>query len=1008
MIKDGGKEMKKNLLMTIALIGGLFLFATSCVKETNDNDQIRPIGGAIVFSAATGYDNGVETRTEYTGDMKTVTGYTNPFERIDWVANDQLTVYYRRGTGSFSNAGYKITGSNTVQNEITKASTVAIGDELLWADGSGAHKFYGMYPRNGFQGNNSAVLNENHVQGMIPAAQNITGTQKTQEGIAKYMPDMKYAYMVCYQELAEKSSDNTVTLPFRPAMTAFEFRFKLATGNSPVTVKSFKMTSASTDLTGNFAFDITGKDNTERATIGTVTKTNTGREITVSFGASGVQLNSTDILDFTVFALPVNQSGLTVEFTFAATETGAADYTQKLDLKHSGSWVTFDACKKYVITNSNVPGEVWDYFIDPIDDKVAYGHNPVTATNVFTYNVYSYKVKRGTTTKVPVPWHLEYQNGSSWTTTNPSSDFTAATTATGAGSNGTTFQSGYSTITTTATGTTTGDASDATRAALASATPRGTASDYFDLSMHPCYGNKDATTSQNTANCYIVSAPGYYKFPLVYGNAIKNGADNVISYAPESVTHIYQNYKNESHLIYQANFHNAINENITSPYILTDLGSYGTVSDLDVAIIWQDVPTGYEIIPYSNPTIEGTGSSAYIKFSITAEDIQQGNIVIALRGKVAGHLATKEILWSWHIWVTEKDLAPVTVYHAVNGSSEMAQYNLGWTDKTNAQSTKYTDRILNLRVVQNDGPNKTEEFTFKQIGDATYTPDNIGSNAFYQWGRKDPFLTAASANQNKSCSTGEGYTITSDNVHLVQQELPSSGDPDFGYGIRNPYKMIKNSYTSGWVGGPTHVGGTDAQRQNSSIAYNLWSAYVRGQHDKTNYGGAKAKTVYDPCPPGFEVPSKNAFMGFAGYTGTTEAPNTLGAWRGSAQNDGVQFYRNGASGATIYLPFCGARGYDRTEIYDVSITAYYWTDAPDKSDYAGTGDHNGWRMSKLLYFTRNAQDGEKINAHYDLYKGAAYAIRPVLESVQRVNTGVTTGGMDGNTYDFNDDWTINQ
>ena len=522
--------------------------------------------------------------------------------------------------------------------------------------------------------------------------------------------------------------------------------------------------------------------------------------------------------------------------------------------------------------------------------------------------------------------------------------------------------------------------------------------------MHPCYGNKDATTSQNTANCYIVSAPGYYKFPLVYGNAIKNGADNVISYAPESMTHIYQNYKSESHLIYQASFHNAINENITSPYILTDLGNYGTVSDLDVAIIWQDVPTGSEIIPFGNPTFDNANNPQYIQFSISADDIQQGNVIIALRGKVAGHLSTKEILWSWHIWVTEKDLAPVTVNHARNGSSEMAQYNLGWTDKTNAQSTKYDDRIMNLKVVQDEGPNKTEEFTFRQIGDATYTPNNVGSNAFYQWGRKDPFLTAASANENKQCSVGTGYTITSDNTHLVQESISSSGDPDFGYGIRHPYIMLKNDYTTGWVGGATHVGGTDAQRQNSSIAYNLWSAYVRGQHDKTEYGGAKAKTVYDPCPPGFEVPSKNAFMGFAGYVGATDAPNMLVAIAGTNATDGFNFYRNGSSGATIYLPFCGARGYERTEIYDVTNTGYYWTDAPDVSTYPGPGggsDHTGWRMSKNVYFNK---DDRQINAHYDLYKGAAYAIRPVLESVQRVNSDVTTGGMEGNTYDFNDGW----
>ncbi len=982
--------MKKNSFLAFALIGSLALLFTACEKEIT-NDPLHLVGTPIVFSASTSYDNGVETKAEYSGDL---VGTSPKTERIEWRTNDPIKIIY----GSTASA-YTVTGNGSQDGKESHAGIS--GGSLVWASAS-PHKFYARYP-NTTPGDITAA---GKFSGTIPASQSVnTSNTITVGGVTKYQPNTKdYGYMFGFLSLSEPAV--SVELPFKPAFTTLEFKLKRKDTEADKKIKTIQVSTADavtdgTPLTGAFEFTI--PDALTLPASNQITTSSTGQTITLDFSGftgGGVSVPTDNYLDFSVLALPVNQKYVKVVFTYTD------NTVKKLSLKDpSGNWYEFIGGKKYIITNESVPGgEVWDYYIDPIPDKVTYGHNPVTATDVLTYDVYSYKVKRGTTTKVPVPWHLEYQNGSSWGTTVPS-PFTAST-ASGAGSDGTTFQSGYSTITTAATGSTTGDASDATRAVLASATPRGTSSNYFDLSMHPCYGNKDATTSQNTANCYIVSAPGYYKFPLVYGNAIKNGADNVISYAPESVTHIYQNYKNESHLVYQANFHNAINENITSPYILTDLAHYGSVSDLDVAIIWQDVPTGYEIIPYSNPTIEGTGSSAYIKFSITAEDIQQGNIVIALRGKVAGHLATKEILWSWHIWVTEKDLAPVTVYHAVNGTSEMAQYNLGWTDKTSAQSTKYPDRIMNLRVVQNEGPGNTEEFTFKQIGDATYTPDNIGSNAFYQWGRKDPFLTAASANQNKPCSTGEGYTITSDNTHLVQGELSDSGDPDFGYGIRHPYMMLKNRWSSGWVAGSGHVGTgyTDAQRQNSSIAYNLWSAYVRGQHDKTNYGGAKAKTVYDPCPPGFEVPSKNAFMGFVGRTGSVEAPNDVTLPRkGTAGSDGFNFYRNGANGATIYIPYCGARGYERTEIYDVANTGYYWTDAPDKSDYAGTGDHNGWRMSKLLYF----ESGGNINAHYDLYKGAAYAIRPVLESVQRVNTDVTTGGMEGNQYDFNDGWTIN-
>ena len=63
--------------------------------------------------------------------------------------------------------------------------------------------------------------------------------------------------------------------------------------------------------------------------------------------------------------------------------------------------------------------------------------------------------------------------------------------------------------------------------------------DYLaDLKNRAYLGNPDAphdlsydyNGQMNTANCYVVTHPGYYKLPLVYGNAIKNGAPNAIAY----------------------------------------------------------------------------------------------------------------------------------------------------------------------------------------------------------------------------------------------------------------------------------------------------------------------------------------------------------------------------------------------------------------------------------------------------------------------------------------------
>lgn len=1000
--------MKHNLILTASLLGGIVLLA-GCVKEKSNDDIYRPAGSEIVFGAATEYVNGDGTRTEYSGSD--VNSGAATYERINWVSSDDMKIYYAIDGTNAQNAVYNVDGAGNADGKDSRVGiSASTSTKLTWGSASNNHRFRAVYPA-------SASFDGTNVGGSIPAAQAVTlNNAQSNSTQRRYLPDMSHAYMVSQLTVPANSTTSRVDLPFTPAMTAFQFRFKVPSTYENTLISSIVLSTEAvnghtTPLAGNFSFAITG----EVANVGadwTKTEaasnlTSTSNSITLTFGGN-VDLKKTDYLDFTILALPIPITGLSVTVNYVG-----GDH-KTLKLKKSGSWVSFDACKKYVITNDNVPGgEIWDYYIDPIPNRIAYGHNAITATNVFDYDVYSYKVKRGTTTKVPVSWHMEYSTdkGSSWSETWPATtEYSMLTTVTGAGSNGATYQSGNSTLPNASTGETTGEAEDATRAALATATPRGTESNPFDLSIHPCYGNKDATYSQTTANCYIVSAPGYYKFPLVYGNARKNGQDNVVAYAPESVLGLYNSYKSEAHVLYLTTFKNALNQDITSPYILSDLSS---ASGLNAAVIWQDVPEGSEIIKYDAVGIEGSGTNAYITFYISADDIRQGNIVIALRGNAGDLTGNDNILWSWHIWVTEKDilnpmgangspLPTAVVSHYPSGSTTtMARFNLGWTDKTNASSTKWPDRRLDIKIVQDD-PNGTScEFYFRQVGDSKHVDSNIGSNLFYQWGRKDPMIPAASNDSNKSMSTGT-YMDGSIERHYVL-ELSDHKSPnlssiqantmDYGTPIRNPHIMYKNTVTTGWVGGPsniTHSNGTprsDYDRTHSSIPYNLWSAYARTQAGKEALGG-KEKTVYDPCPPGFTVPDLYAFCGFAGsciYSWGSMPSNLPYHKNGVEVNEGVNYYISGTSGATIYLPYTGARGYQSGEIYDVKKTGYYWTDCPDISTYNRGNDKSGERMSKMIYFNRYTYDGETptgdgpISPQADLYKGAAYSIRPVLE-----------------------------
>lgn len=59
--------------------------------------------------------------------------------------------------------------------------------------------------------------------------------------------------------------------------------------------------------------------------------------------------------------------------------------------------------------------------------------------------------------------------------------------------------------------------------------PRGTADRPWNLS-----NRTGADAVENTANCYVINGPGHYCFPLVYGNAIRNGADNPAAYSSTS------------------------------------------------------------------------------------------------------------------------------------------------------------------------------------------------------------------------------------------------------------------------------------------------------------------------------------------------------------------------------------------------------------------------------------------------------------------------------------------
>ena len=101
---------------------------------------------------------------------------------------------------------------------------------------------------------------------------------------------------------------------------------------------------------------------------------------------------------------------------------------------------------------------------------------------------------------------------------------------------------------------------------------------------------------QYTANCYIVCAPGWYSFPLVYGNAIAAGSVNTDAYAP-----------NVSGTTALSPFVDACGQGISSPYI-----NNGPKPVAKARLEWTDVVG----LVADEVSVVGSGTDARIVFEV--------------------------------------------------------------------------------------------------------------------------------------------------------------------------------------------------------------------------------------------------------------------------------------------------------------------------------------------------------------------------------------------------------
>ncbi len=405
---------------------------------------------------------------------------------------------------------------------------------------------------------------------------------------------------------------------------------------------------------------------------------------------------------------------------------------------------------------------------------------------------------------------------------------------------------------------------------LKNATVLGSSSAPYDLST------KGGSVNRSTANSYLISAPGYYRIPLVYGNAIENGSTNdksYISHAPTGNSKVLYNFKDHA------------GHNIDNPWIeKTNGGANASVDGAEV--VWADAAN-----LVSSLSIAHVGGDAFLDFEVKESDIQSGNAVVAVK-------KGSTIVWSWHLWFAPKDALdkiPVTNHQGVvyNFTKEA----LGWKPTLWKSSTYTSARTVKVKVEQTVANNGTKAYTVINI---TQNPGGVkkGATTLYQFGRKDAFPGVATS----ALKAGGITENAGDNMSITN-------------GILNPDKFYVDGNNWG----------------NNYGYYNLWSA------DNTVTAGfgqgndnPVVKTVYDPCPAGFKMPANNAFTGFTadGQNNGTMNVDGTGDWQQWTNNFGHNFWTSSSKTTTIYFPASGCRFNNNGSLQYVGDYGYYWSAVP--------------------------------------------------------------------------------
>ena len=469
--------------------------------------------------------------------------------------------------------------------------------------------------------------------------------------------------------------------------------------------------------------------------------------------------------------------------------------------------------------------------------------------------------------------------------------------------------------------------------ALKNATPKGNAGYYHNLA-NPNDGGNYITES---ANSYLISAPGHYRIPLVYGNGVKNNVANSSAYVSSAPVTPYASYSDV--ILHTFLDHN--NQPITSPFInVQNSGNKAT----QASIVWSDQP---DLITIGSSPIKNYLGVDYVEFEVPKGDdthgIRSGNAVIAVKN------AAGTVMWSWHLWFAKPEaLNTIACTNHQGYIYKFTQNTLGYAYLAWEETPYAQDRKCRVTLQPTAGNTNSSQKGIVYITLKAYSKKEDMAT-LYEFGRKDAFPGT------------DAFYPNSNSFSAV------NGTQTIGTAIQNPGIM----YYAPFVGFYTKT------------YFNLWSAN-NAELSKWENDNVIVKTVYDPCPAGFRMPQSNAFTGFTTTGGDVpvsqpERINKVGGF-----DRGYTFKTSPSSTNTIYFPALSYRYTGDGTLKSGENKGSYWTAAPS---------NDGVGMNAFYFYF---DDTWAIFPYRPLARSYGFNVRPVADfnpSQGATTQPVTPGGV---------------